>query len=401
MSAYTDMLKRKYKPTFDLVRELRLVEDPTDEQRATLAQGIAELDIFKTEHERALGVDQKAIEAEDWYTSLDDPTAAPRGRTDRPAPASEGRAEVKALSSYLVEAREFKAPRNDFYNVREPAPVAALFPYVERKAPFIPTNLNLSTGARIIEPFQYARFPLLDLLRTVPWNDLVVPYLPLVFTNNAAEVDIGAAKPESTNAGAFATIQMRTVAHWKEVPRQILRYIAGLRPIIDDELRLGVLTRMQNSVLNGTGVGTAMRGIIPQITQTAAGASLIPQIFDAIATIESNGGIVDAILMNPADYAALVLEEYTNNQYNPLLVGERVGSYRVVKMGQIATGTAVVGDFSSSTVLFVGENANVQATEALGFKNNIVTIRAEMDAVVLVERPWLLVKCAGPLVPTP
>ena len=125
------------------------------------------------------------------------------------------------------------------------------------------------------------------------------------------------------------------------------------------------------------------------------GATLIAQIFDAIGKIEAAGGTVDAILMNPTDYAAMLLAEYTTNQYNVLVQGERFGQYRIIRTSVVAADSAVVGDFSSSVELYVGEAANVQATEALGFKNNIVTIRAEMDAVVLVTRPWLLYKCAG------
>jgi HK97 family phage major capsid protein len=234
----------------------------------------------------------------------------------------------------------------------------------------------------------------------VPWNEMVVPYLPLVFTNNAASVEYGAAKPESTNTGDIATVMMKTVATWKETARQILRYIPGLRAIIEDELRQAVLAKMQDLVLNSPGTTTTMKGILAQVTLTATGTALVSQIFDAIGKIETAGGVVDAILMNPGDYAKLIQSEWATNTFNPLIQGERFGQYRIIRLGAIAAGTALVGDFNTAVVLFVGEAANVQATEALGFKTNIVTIRAEMDAVVLVERPWLMVKAAG-TVPAP
>jgi HK97 family phage major capsid protein len=272
-----------------------------------------------------------------------------------------------------------------------------LYPFLETKAAYIPGNLNLAgPNLRVISPTEPAiRFPLLDLLRTVPWNELVVPYLPLVFTNNAAQVEYAAAKPESTNTGDIATMMMKTVATWKEVPRQILRYIPALRSAIESELRTGVLAKMQDLVLNSPGTTTTMKGILSQVSNTAAGATLIAQIFDAIGKIEAAGGTVDAILMNPTDYAAMLLAEYTTNQYNVLVQGERFGQYRIIRTGVVAADSAVVGDFSTAVTLFVGEAANVQATEALGFKTNVVTIRAEMDATVLVERPWLIYKCNG------
>jgi hypothetical protein len=330
------------------------------------------------------------------FADLDDPTMPARGRVDRPA-RTDGQPERKALSDYLIDSREFKTPRNGHYNVVEPVPASVLYPFLEKKAAYIPGNLPGATaGLRVISPTDPAiKFPLLDLLRTVPWNEMVVPYLPLVFTNNAAQQEYGQPKIESTNSGDIATMMMKTVATWKEVPRQILRYIPALRSAIEDELRTGVLAKMQDLVLNSPGTTTTMKGILSQVTNEADGATLIAQIFDAIGKIEAAGGTVDAILMNPTDYAAMLLAEYTTNQYNILVQGERFGSYRIIRTGVVAADSAVVGDFSSSTVLFVGEAANVQATEALGFKNNIVTIRAEMDATVLVERPWLIYTCAG------
>lgn len=402
MSAYAARLKKEMKPLLDELRELNDLEQPTAEQKADIDRITLELGGKKSEYDKAIERSKKATDAETMYGDLDDPAEQPRAQYDRPSRgAGSDKAEVKAVSSYLIDDREFKAQRGNQIKVLAPMPVGAMYPFMEQKAAYIPGNLNLAgPNLRVIEPAQLMqRFPLLALLRTVPWNEISVPYLPLVFTNNAAEVNIGAAKPESTNAGDIATLLMRTVAHWKEVPRQILRYIPRLRSTIDDELRWGVLFRMQNSVLNGAGTGGNMNGIINQVTQTAVGDSLIPQIFDAIGKVETAGGNVDAILINPTDYWTLVGSQAAADPFNPLIQGNTFYGYPVVKVAAQPAGTSLVGDFGQGVTLFVGEEANVQATEALGFKNNIVTIRAEMDAVVLVERPWLLCECPGPLVP--
>lgn len=402
MSMYAARLKTNMKPKLDELRELNDLDDPTAEQKTTIDTLTVELAGMKAEYDKAMERSQKTLQAESMYDDLADGPAEPRARYDRPTIGKDAAPEVKALSDYLIESREFKNPRNGHYNVVESVPASLLYPFIEKKAAYIPGNLNLSGGnLRILSPTDPAmRFPLLDLLRTVPWNELVVPYLPLVFTNNAAEVEYAAAKPESTNSGDIATVMMKTVATWKEVPRQILRYIPALRPIIEDELRQGVMAKMQDRVMNGPGTTTTMKGILAQITLTATGTALVSQIFDAIGKIETAGGVVDAITMNPGDYAKLLQAEWATNTFNPLVQGERFGQYRIVRLGTQAAGTATVGDWSSAVVLYVGEAANVQATEALGFKTNIVTIRAEMDAVVLVERPWLMYKAAG-TVPAP
>jgi hypothetical protein len=73
---------------------------------------------------------------------------------------------------------------------------------------------------------------------------------------------------------------------------------------------------MQDLVLNSPGTTTTMKGILSQVTNEADGATLIAQIFDAIGKIEAAGGTVDAILMNPTDYAAMLLAEYRIDDAN-------------------------------------------------------------------------------------
>jgi hypothetical protein len=390
----------------DELRELNELDEPTDEQKSAIDGLTFNLAAKKSEYDKAIERSQKALNAESMYDGLSEPPAQPRAVYDRPATgapwAKQAEGERKSLSDYLIDNREFKNPRNNLYNVREEMPVSALYPF-ERKAAFVPGNITQAHGdVRIIAPLEAGlKFPLLSFLRTVPWNDLVVPYLPLTFTNNAREQAFAEAKAESTNAGTIATIQMSTIAHWKEVPRQVLRALPALRAIIDSELLNGVLSKVQARVVAGTGTVVApatapqMLGIIGQVSQTvgATPTTLLGQVISAIGIVETNGGIVDAVLMNPTDVSLLLNAQVS--VYNPLVTNNTIAGYPILKLASITAGTALVGDFSSSVTLFVGESANVQATEALKFTSNVVTVRGEMDAVVLVERPWLIVKAAG------
>jgi hypothetical protein len=393
-------IKSEVAPLVQELEDLEGIPEPTPDDITRIDTLHTEITAKKSAFEAAAERQHKRVQAGSVLDLFNEPAPQPRAVYERPSTGN-GSAPVehKTLTDYLTDSREFKHPRNGQYYVVEPVPPAVIYPFLETKAPFVPGNLNQAHGpVRIISPTDPAlRFPLLELLRTVPTDELSVAYLPLTFTNTAAEVAYAQPKPESTNAGSILTIMMKTVATWKEAPRQILRYIPRLRAVIEDELRMGVLAKVQTQVLNGPGTGDTILGILAQVTNVAAGADLITQIFTAIGNIESAGGVVDGILMNPGDYARLVQNEYTNNQYNPLIAGERFGQYRIIRTGAQAAGTATVGDFSSAVTLFVGENANVQATEALGFKTNVVTIRCDMDVVVLVERPWLLYKCPGPL----
>lgn len=405
-SAYLTRLEGQIRPLVDQLTELNDLEELSDAQRADFDAITGQLTGLKADYEKA---QERATKASSWGSTADslltdaDP---PRARTDRAGASivqpSKG-PEVKSIADYLFDSREFKNPRNNLYNITEPMPVQALYPFVERKAAFVPGNISQAHGdVRIIAPVEAGfKFPLLSFLNTVPWNDLVVPYLPLTFTNNAREQAFAEAKVESTNAGTIATVQMSTIAHWKDVPRQVLRALPSLRAIIESELLNGVLAKVQARVVAGTGTVVApataaqMLGIVGQVSQVvgATPTTLLGQIISAIGIVEANGGMVDAILMNPADVALLLNAQVS--VYNPLVTNTTIAGYRIIKLPSITAGTALVGDFSSSTTLFVGEQANVRATEALGFKSNVVSILSEMDCVVLVERPWLICKAAG------
>jgi hypothetical protein len=402
MSVYAARIKQDMKPKLDELRELNEIDQPTDEQKSLIDNLTVTLGSMKAEYDKAIQRSQKSLEAESMFDSLTEPEPQPRARYDVPTAGRQAEPERKSISDYLTTSREFKNPRNNLFNLTEQMPTAALYPFLEQKAAFVPGNLSQLHGdVRIIAPVEAGlKFPFLSFLNTVPWTDLYVPYLPLTFTNNAREQALAEPKVESTNSGTVATVPMSTIAHWKELPRQILRALPTLRAIIDTELLNGVLAKVQARVIAGTGTVVApatapqMLGIIGQVSQTVTGpTTLIGQIISAAGIVETNGGVVDAVLMNPTDVALLI--NASLGAYNPYVTPTSIAGYPIIKLPSIPAGTALVGDFSSSTTLFVGEAANVRATEALGFKSNVVTVLAEMDAVVLVERPWLICKAAG------
>jgi hypothetical protein len=398
-------LESQMRPLVEQLSELNELDELSDAQRADFDTITTQLSGMKSDYEAA---QERATKSAGWGSTVDTllgDAEAPRARGERAASQAMerkdrlGDVEIKSLAEYLSATREYKNPRNGQYNIAESVPVTALYPFVERKAAYLPANLNLSNGAQIFGPnTPRLAHPFLEMLRTVPWNELAVPYLAPVFTNNAAEVPIGTAKPESTNAGDFQQVMMRTIAHWKDVPRQIFRYFPAMRGVIEDELIGGVLAKAEDVILNGTGAGGNMKGILASVTQVGAGADMVTAILNGLGIIGTQGGVADAIVMNPSDYWALVAAGYTANKYNPIAGAGRIQSVQTVLTGAIAAGTTLIGDFSRAVALYVGEAATIAATEVLGIKTNIVTTRAEMDCVVLVEYPKFLVKTTAPIV---
>jgi HK97 family phage major capsid protein len=194
-------------------------------------------------------------------------------------------------------------------------------------------------------------------------------------------------KQESSNAGNVQSALMQTIATFKDVPRQLLRYIAGVRQVLDDELIGAVLAKLEDEVLNGDGTAGHFAGLFNQITQAGTGADLITAILNGIGKVQTQGGTPTGIVMNPSDYWALVAHAYTNNKYTPITANGQFAGIPVALVTSCATTKAIVGDFARGARLYDGESANVRATEGPGAKSNIVTLIAETDAVLVVGKP--------------
>jgi HK97 family phage major capsid protein len=190
---------------------------------------------------------------------------------------------------------------------------------------------------------------------------------------------------------------MQTIATWKDVPRQLLRYIAGIRQVLDDELIGAVLAKLEDEVLNGDGTAGHFNGLYTQVTQTGTGADMVTALLNGIGKVQAQGGTPTGIVMNPSDYWALVSHAYTNNKYSPITANGRFAGIPVAAVTSNAAGKAIVGDFTSGLRLYDGESANVRATEGPGAKSNIVTLIAEVDAVLVVGKPNYFAEVVAPL----
>lgn len=407
LSPYQAHLKLQMQPIVDELRDLHAMEDRDEAADARLDELTQSFSGLKAQFERG---GQRAVKTNEILADFEvlstTPDPQPRAVYERPSNGN-GAAldERKGWFDTFIESKAFKRAQaniNDVLNVHESMAPSKMYPFFETKAPFIVANPTplLSPSVDIYSPATQPRprHPILDLVRSVPTNQYNINYLPLTFVNNSAEVAWGAAKPESTNAGTIQTITQSTIAHWKETVRQQLNYMPQLRGEIETELREGVLTTLEYRIIRGTGVAPQMLGLLAAPTMTATGADLVTQIFFAIGAVESAGGTVDGIVMNPADYATLIQNEWTDNKFNPLIQNDRFGAYRIIKSAAMPSGKALVGDWSMSVVLYIGDALRVAATEALGMKSNIILFLAEMDAVVLLTRPWLMYECPGPLV---
>jgi HK97 family phage major capsid protein len=218
--------------------------------------------------------------------------------------------------------------------------------------------------------------------------------------NAAAAVAEGALKPESTLTFDSMTEAIRKVATWLPVSEEMLADVDQIRSYIDARLRLFVAIKMDDQVLNGSGVAPNMRGILqtPGLSgPIAAGASETnaDAIFRALMTVLTTSFLMpDGIVMNPADWAGTVLAKTdTGEYYGPgmfaALPAPALWGVRVVPTPSITIGTGLVGAFGVGGQFWTRTGIVVQASNSHAdyFVRNLVAIRAEQRALLTVYRP--------------
>lgn len=222
------------------------------------------------------------------------------------------------------------------------------------------------------------------------------------FTNNAAPVAEGATKPQSEIQYELQTATARTIAHWMRASVQILDDAAALRSIIDQRLRYGLAYVEEAQLLNGSGTGQNLEGLVTAATAFAApGGLTASQLIDTIrlgilqvslAEFPANG-----IVLNPIDWAYIEMLKDTQGRY---LVGNPQGSISpqlwnlpVVATQGMTEDKFLVGAFDLAAQLFDRQNATVEVSTEDGdnFKENMVTIRAEERVALAIYRPEALV----------
>lgn len=218
----------------------------------------------------------------------------------------------------------------------------------------------------------------------------------------AGTVAEGATKPQTDFDIVEATAKVEKIAVWIKVSKEALADIKFLQGEINTELRELVALKLDEQILSGDDVSPNLKGILTVAPTFAAVSTLAllvatPNRFDvlmaAVAQISAANFTADAVVINPADYYAMQLTKDANGMYlmPPFSSadGMTVAGLRVVANNGVAVGTFLVGDFKKAT-LAIREDVNIQ----IGYVNddfikNLVTILAEMRAVLFVKSNWV------------
>lgn len=217
------------------------------------------------------------------------------------------------------------------------------------------------------------------------------------FTNSAAPVAEGAAKPESDIQLDLKTTGAKVIAHWMKASRQALDDVSQLRSMIDQRLLYGLAYAEENELLNGDGTGQHLSGLISNATAysaefTPASASAIDtmrlaMLQAALAEYPATGHV-----MHPTDWARIELTKDAEGRYiignpqgtlSPTLWGLPVVATQAISADKFLTGAFMLG-----AQIFDRWQARVEVGYVNDdFTKNLVTILAEERLALAVYRP--------------
>jgi hypothetical protein len=231
--------------------------------------------------------------------------------------------------------------------------------------------------------------------------------------NRAAPVAPLGLKPESTYTMVRHDDRTRTIAHLSEpMPRQQLSDAPLLRQFLDSEMRYGLDLALDYQILNGNGIGENMTGILDP------GTGIGLQTFDtdvlttcrkAITVLQLLDRVPDWYVFNPVDWEEIEFEIrqlYLGSNVAALVALTRVlYGIPVLVTNAITAGTGLLGDFASSALLHVTQQATIDWSEnvwnpdgisagvgASDFQMNAIRFRAEVRENVSVGAPLGFVK---------
>ena len=227
------------------------------------------------------------------------------------------------------------------------------------------------------------------------------------FTNAAAAVLEGAAKPESTLDLGVVDALVRKVAVWQDVTEEMLSDFRQTQAFVNARLGYMVQAREDQHLLTGLNASNQVVGILNTSgIQTISGAAnTIDQYLRAKANVEGAAGsgfaMPDAYIVHPANWLTAKLTKDANGQYlfgGPGYAPYGVGGYSnvgsmwglpVVSTVSITQGTALVGAFRTGAQIFRRMGLTIKTTNSDGtkFQSNILTILAEQRLALAVYQP--------------
>lgn len=328
--------------------------------------------------------------------------------------------EGKTLGQIVLESEEWKA-------FKESGQVKKSMTYdvgsLARKDVYsdLPTGTPGSFG-RVqrdpLVPMAFRTFRVRDLFNPVNTDAALIEFFRVTGFNNAASMvperdgSAFALKPHSNLSVEGAQAPVRTIAHWEVAHRNVLDDEPQLRGIIENELLYGLQLTEDYQILQGTGTGQDLLGLLntPNIQAIAQGTSPSSGDDNAIdvvrramtlaflANYEATGVVTD-----PVTWQDMELGRDKEGRYLIYAVAGMPGAQPTVWRLPVVTtpampdATALVGAFGLGATLYDRQASNIRIAEQHDdyFVRNAVVILAEERLALACKRPESFVKCTN------
>lgn len=223
------------------------------------------------------------------------------------------------------------------------------------------------------------------------------------FTNSAAEAAEGAQKAESALTWSLVSMPVSTVAHFIKISKQLAADAPALAAYVNTRMAYGVNQKVDTQLVVGDGTAPNISGTYDTgnftahgIANAALGSTLkkLVLIRKVMADLYVAGFPADAIVLNPADWAAIEIELFTTAAGQTMYSVNDAGQARlfgipVIQAIGMAIDTFQVGRFSEAYMVYNREGVVVEMSDSDSdnFTKNLITLRAERRLALATEKP--------------
>ena len=225
------------------------------------------------------------------------------------------------------------------------------------------------------------------------------------YTNAAAPVAETTAKPYSDLTFDLRSASVVVIAHMFKISRQMLDDVPAMASYIDRRGTYGLKRVEEGQLLNGSGTGQNLKGIIPQATAfdpawASTNETPIDRVLQAISQAEDADIPVTGVVISKRDWRRILGTKDLGGNYiigNPQnpnggpvrLVRPGLWDLDLVPSNAIAAGKMLVGAFKEGATIFDRMDVEVliSSENEDDFARNLLTIRIEERLALATYRP--------------
>nr|DAJ51213.1 MAG TPA: major capsid protein [Caudoviricetes sp.] len=205
-------------------------------------------------------------------------------------------------------------------------------------------------------------------------------------TNAFGPVAEGAQKPEGAYGFKTETANVRTIAAWVKVSRQLAEDAPAVESYINNRMIYNLRHAIEKQLVAGTGAGQDLPGIFTKGNYTAHGLSGTVDPLDVVRKaalkVRTAGFAPSILFVNPADYDDLIAQKDKQGRYlisNPTAAATpAIWGLRPVQSVYVTPGQFLVADPSVATVYDrMADEIRIFEQDGNNVELNLVTIRAE------------------------